>query len=168
MKTLKVLVAVSLLNALITIAVVATTHPTAPNISAPQTSTVPIGAGSALSTSPFPSPLTQKATPRVTPVPQTIKTSPAAPLQAPTTTPTQTPAPITTTPTPTPAPATPTPTPIVDKRCLIQIDGALYDVTQFRSRHSGGDIFQCGTDMSAIFWGEHGQKQWNQIQQYRI
>lgn len=52
--------------------------------------------------------------------------------------------------------------------CIITIDGGRYDVTQFRNQHSGGDIFNCGTDMSSIFWGRHGQSQFNRMQQYKI
>lgn len=40
--------------------------------------------------------------------------------------------------------------------CIITIDGREYDVTNLRSTHTGGDIFQCGTDMSAVFHGQHG------------
>ena len=55
-----------------------------------------------------------------------------------------------------------------DTRCIITIDGAKYDVTQFRSMHSGGNIFSCGSDMSATFWSQHGQGTLNQMAQYRI
>ncbi len=50
---------------------------------------------------------------------------------------------------PTSAPPTP------DNRCIIVIDGNQYDVTSFKNQHSGGDIFQCGTDMSSIFHNQH-------------
>jgi len=40
--------------------------------------------------------------------------------------------------------------------CIITIDGSKYDVTTLRSTHTGGDVFQCGTDMSAVFHGQHG------------
>lgn len=53
-------------------------------------------------------------------------------------------------------------------RCIIIIDGARYDITQFRSIHSGGDIFACGTDMSTIFWGRHDQAHLEQMARYRI
>lgn len=40
--------------------------------------------------------------------------------------------------------------------CIITIDGSRYDVQPLRSTHPGGDIFQCGTDMSTVFHGQHG------------
>lgn len=43
-----------------------------------------------------------------------------------------------------------------DTRCLITVNGQTYDVTDFRNQHSGGDIFDCGDDMTATFNGEHG------------
>lgn len=52
--------------------------------------------------------------------------------------------------------------------CIISIDGTSYDVTSLRKSHSGGDIFNCGSDMSATFWGRHGQSILNKMQQYRI
>lgn len=66
-----------------------------------------------------------------------------------------------------PIPTTPTkPTP--DNRCLIQIYGVVYNVTEFRHIHSGGDIFQCGTDMTAVFRQQHSDSYLQQIQKYRI
>lgn len=53
-------------------------------------------------------------------------------------------------------------------RCIIMVDNTKYDVTVFKNSHSGGDIFKCGQDMTADFWGQHGQKQLNLIQKYRI
>jgi hypothetical protein len=60
------------------------------------------------------------------------------------------------------------PTPTPDTRCIIVIDGAQYNVTQLRSTHSGGDIFTCQTDMSAIFWSRHNQDIFQKLQKYRI
>jgi hypothetical protein len=56
----------------------------------------------------------------------------------------------------------------VTSGCIITLDGAKYDVTSLRSSHSGGDIFSCNSDMSAMFWGKHGQGIFNKMQQYRI
>jgi len=56
-------------------------------------------------------------------------------------------------------PAVPTP----DNRCIIVIDGNQYDVSSFRNQHSGGDIFQCGTDMSQIFHGRHDNSYLNSL-----
>lgn len=85
----------------------------------------------------------------------------------------------------TPIPILATPTPIVvikktvaqpsqtqppaqNNRCIVIIDGVSYDLTNFVNIHSGGNIFNCGTDMSQTFWSQHSQKQLNQLQQYRI
>jgi hypothetical protein len=43
-----------------------------------------------------------------------------------------------------------------NSRCLITLFGQQYDVTSLRSTHSGGDVFACGTDMSAVYQGQHG------------
>ncbi len=40
--------------------------------------------------------------------------------------------------------------------CIVTIDGSRYDVESLRSTHPGGDIFECGTDMSAAFHAQHG------------
>jgi cytochrome b involved in lipid metabolism len=46
---------------------------------------------------------------------------------------------------------------IVDpSRCLITVSGKQYDLTQFRTMHSGGDIFVCGTDMTQVYISQHG------------
>lgn len=66
----------------------------------------------------------------------------------------------------TPSPATPAPTP--DSRCIIMLDGAKYDITQFRFSHSGGNVFTCSTDMSQIFHSRHGAAEMQFMQQYRI
>ena len=62
-----------------------------------------------------------------------------------------------------PAPAAPVPS-----ACIITLDGASYNVTNLQKTHSGGDIFNCGSDMSATFWGKHGQGIFSKMQQYRI
>lgn len=59
-------------------------------------------------------------------------------------------------------------TPVLTNRCIITLDGASYDVTDFRNLHSGGDVFTCGTDMSSIFWSRHGKSMFNRMQQYRL
>ncbi len=63
-----------------------------------------------------------------------------------------------------PAQATP------DNRCIITIDGQKYDVTTFRNQHPGGDVFKCGTDMSAAFHAQHGDgaKQLQMIQNLKV
>lgn len=68
-----------------------------------------------------------------------------------------------------PAPTTPPiAVPTTDTRCIITIDGGRYNVTQFRSIHSGGDIFQCGTDMTNIFYQQHNQSYLSRMAQYKI
>ena len=51
--------------------------------------------------------------------------------------------------------------------CIITIDGQKYDVASLRNTHTGGDVFQCGTDMSAVFHGKHGNNL-QMIQQYLV
>jgi len=60
---------------------------------------------------------------------------------------------------------TPTPKP---QGCLVQIDGVKYEITSLLRSHSGGNIFTCGTDMSAIFWGRHNQKILRMMEKYKI
>ncbi|MCA9386101.1 hypothetical protein KC717_05630 [Candidatus Dojkabacteria bacterium] len=42
--------------------------------------------------------------------------------------------------------------------CLVKIDSDLYDVGPLKSTHSGGDIFQCNTDMTTIFYNQHDKR----------
>lgn len=58
--------------------------------------------------------------------------------------------------------------PVAQTGCIVTLDGASYNVTNLQRTHSGGDIFACGTDMSATFWSRHGQSIFNKMQQYRI
>ena len=74
---------------------------------------------------------------------------------------------VKTTPSATPAPNTPTPDPLAGK-CIIYISGSRYDVTDFRNIHSGGDIFQCGTDMTDIFNGQHPASYLDKMTKYKI
>jgi len=70
--------------------------------------------------------------------------------------------------------ATPSPTPRVapkptpDTRCLITIDGKSYDVTSYRKQHPGGDIFTCGTDMTKVFYSQHGSSTLKKMQKYLV
>lgn len=59
-------------------------------------------------------------------------------------------------------------TPTNSNLCVVTINNQKYDVTQFRYQHSGGDIFQCGTDMSSIFAGQHSQRYLNKMKAYLI
>lgn len=51
--------------------------------------------------------------------------------------------------------------------CIITIDGQKYDVESLRSMHTGGDIFVCGTDMSAAFHRKHDDNL-QMIQKYLV
>ncbi len=52
-------------------------------------------------------------------------------------------------------------------QCIITVSGNKYNVTELQSTHSGGDIFECGTDMSEAFAQEH-KTRFGMIQQYLI
>lgn len=54
------------------------------------------------------------------------------------------------------------------ERCVISIRGQKYDVSLFRNNHPGGNIFKCGEDMTDAFNKQHGEKQLQQIQKYKI
>jgi cytochrome b involved in lipid metabolism len=41
------------------------------------------------------------------------------------------------------------------EKCIITIQGAQYDVTEFKTKHPGGDVFKCGQDMTKAFQGAH-------------
>ncbi len=84
---------------------------------------------------------------------------------------TSTPPPASVVDTSTPPPAPPAPDPSVpppDPRCLITISGGQYDVTEFRHIHSGGDVFQCGTDMTAAFLSRHPASFLSKMSQYKV
>ena len=40
--------------------------------------------------------------------------------------------------------------------CIVTIFGVQYDVAPLKTGHSGGDVFICNTDMSAVYQGMHG------------
>lgn len=54
-------------------------------------------------------------------------------------------------PTPVPDP----PAPAESQQCIITVHGTRYNVTEFRSFHSGGDIFTCGAEMTGVFDSQH-------------
>jgi len=54
------------------------------------------------------------------------------------------------------------------EKCIVTIRGDKYDVTTFRSKHPGGNIFKCGEDMTSEFNKQHGDKQLQQIQIYKV
>ncbi|KKQ84838.1 MAG: voltage gated chloride channel domain-containing protein [Candidatus Daviesbacteria bacterium GW2011_GWB1_39_5] len=67
-------------------------------------------------------------------------------------------------PEPTQEPAPPAP----DPRCIVTISGSQYDVTVYRNAHSGGNVFQCGTDMTAVFLSQHPASYLQKMAQYKI
>lgn len=70
----------------------------------------------------------------------------------------------------TPVPATPAPTtaPAPQPGCLVVISGVSYDLAAFRAKHSGGDIFQCGTDMTDIFFSQHNASYIQKLAPYKL
>ena len=56
--------------------------------------------------------------------------------------------------------------PTLDNRCIVMVDGGKYDVTDFRKIHSGGDVFQCGTEMTQIFYSRHDKTILDKMQKY--
>ena len=40
--------------------------------------------------------------------------------------------------------------------CIVTIFGVQYDVAPLKTGHSGGDVFICNTDMTAVYQGMHG------------
>ncbi len=52
--------------------------------------------------------------------------------------------------------SSPTPTPNNANKCIVTLFSKQYDVTPLQTGHSGGNIFTCGTDMTAIYQSQHG------------
>jgi len=51
--------------------------------------------------------------------------------------------------------------------CIITLFGKQYDVTTLQNTHSGGNIFNCGTDMTASYQSQHGSNV-SRMQQYLV
>lgn len=65
----------------------------------------------------------------------------------------------------------PNPAPTTDPlagKCIIFVGGVRYNVTEFRNSHGGGDIFQCGTDMTDIFKNNHPDSYLGKMSGYKI
>ena len=58
--------------------------------------------------------------------------------------------------------------PAIDTRCIVTVSGNRYDVTVYKTQHSGGDIFKCGTDMTSAFYSQHGAGKLNQMSKYLV
>ncbi|PJB22499.1 hypothetical protein CO112_04130 [Candidatus Dojkabacteria bacterium CG_4_9_14_3_um_filter_150_Dojkabacteria_WS6_41_13] len=65
-----------------------------------------------------------------------------------------------------PAPK-PKPKPKPVATCIITVHGLRYNVQSLKTTHSGGNIFRCGTDMTAVFSSQHGSN-YALIAKYRI
>jgi cytochrome b involved in lipid metabolism len=59
-------------------------------------------------------------------------------------------------------------TAVPDNRCLITISGKKYNVTDYRNKHPGGDIFTCGSDMTTAFNNQHGSSTLKKMTQYLV
>ncbi len=141
MKVIKTLVTLSIINAVVVMGVVASRGKSSEKIEIPSQSVYTRGfSNETLLRSVNPSPL-------ASPSPVASAMQSASTLPRPTApTPTSTPIPNPTT-SPTP---TPTPLPIPTSGCIVTIDGISYNVDLLRSTHSGGDIFECGSDMANL------------------
>lgn len=51
--------------------------------------------------------------------------------------------------------------------CNITLSGQQYNVTSLQQSHSGGDIFNCGTDMTSAYQGKHGSNL-SRMQRYLV
>lgn len=58
--------------------------------------------------------------------------------------------------TPSTATSTSTPAPNDTSKCIVTLFSSQYDVTPLQTGHSGGNIFNCGTDMSVVYQSQHG------------
>jgi cytochrome b involved in lipid metabolism len=57
---------------------------------------------------------------------------------------------------------------VPDNRCIITINGKKYNVTDYKNRHPGGDIFTCGIDMTSIFNNQHGSSTLKKMAPYLV
>lgn len=55
-----------------------------------------------------------------------------------------------------------------DKRCIVTVKGIKFDVTYFRQIHPGGDVFECGTDMTKVFYTQHNDRTLRKMEEYRL
>lgn len=52
-------------------------------------------------------------------------------------------------------------------KCIITVSNSQYDVTTLKNSHSGGNVFECGTDMTELFESQHGGDI-SRIEEYKI
>jgi cytochrome b involved in lipid metabolism len=62
----------------------------------------------------------------------------------------------------------PADTVVPDTRCIVTVSGNKYDVTSYRSKHPGGDIFVCSTDMTSAFNNQHSLSTLKKMTQYLV
>lgn len=60
------------------------------------------------------------------------------------------------------------PAPAESPQCIITVHGTRYNVTEFRSFHSGGDIFTCGADMTGVFDSQHSMGTLRKMSSYIV
>ncbi len=163
MKIIKILLTMSLVNAVIVLLIVNLVPVPLPSV--PLTT---LERQSELTSEPLVRSV-ESPTPTVTPTINLIPSPSPTPSPSSTSTPisTSTPTPV---PTPTPIPSnTPTPIPTIKPSgCIIQIDGVSYEITSLLKTHSGGNIFTCGSDMSSTFWDQHNSRILQKMQRYKI
>lgn len=51
--------------------------------------------------------------------------------------------------------------------CIVTLFGKQYDVTSLQNSHSGGNVFICGTDQTALYQSQHGTNM-SRMQQYLV
>jgi hypothetical protein len=113
--------------------------------------------------------LSKPPEPTITPTRMPSATKSPVASKAPTKT--ATPAANTATPKPTVAATakpTPTPTPAAASGCVVTVDGASYNITSLVKSHSGGNVFKCGTDMSSTFNGASPRHKISWMTKYKI
>jgi hypothetical protein len=55
----------------------------------------------------------------------------------------------------------------INIECIITLFGEQYDVTQLRFVHPGGNIYECGTDMTETYIEQHGNDL-ERIEKYKV
>jgi cytochrome b involved in lipid metabolism len=48
-------------------------------------------------------------------------------------------------------------------KCLVTINDTEYDMSTFKNKHPGGNVFKCGTDQTLDYKRQHGNN-WSRIQ----
>jgi cytochrome b involved in lipid metabolism len=76
--------------------------------------------------------------------------------------------PASTQPTQSTAVTSPATTVVTDSRCIVTVNGNKYDVSSYKNKHPGGDIFVCGTDMTSAFNNQHSSSTLKKMAQYLV